>query len=427
MATMAGLVGEISRQRQRLLRISTTLVLNVVILAANMATGVITARGLDPAGRGELLSMSMWPQIVASAFTFGMPAALVYEVQRRISPPGQIYVAANLLIIGIGSVAAAAAALSIPWIVQDRSAHQIAFAQFFLLLTPVVSINLVSIAFFQGLEDFRTYNAIRVATPFLTIAFLLFVSFGFGLRPETAALSYAAAGIVSAGIALWLAFGRFEAPLLALIRCPAEVYRRLRAFGWSHAGADLLGGLEGNLDKIILVALVPASELGLYTVAYGSSRAMLAAASAVAAVEFPRAAGLPRHQALRSMSRGALATAAVALPPLLIGTLFAEPLLHIVYGAAFEHAAPLLRIFLLEGYLSGIVFVLVHAFLAAGQPSVGAKVQAVGTTLSVASLLVGVWAGGAFGAAIGLVVVAMVKVALLSGVLLAQRRTAPST
>ena len=420
MTKVEGLSGHFARHKLRIFRVSTTLIVNVAVLAANMASGIITARGLDPVGRGELLAISMWPQIIASAFTFGMPAALVYEVHQKAVTPGAVYAGATLMITATATAAAAAAAFVLPFLMGGKSAHLIHFAQAFLILTPIISVGLVSISLFQALEDFRTYNGLRMLSPFSVILFLLAVHMTVGLNPETAAYSYAASGIVLTITGVSLAVSRLGGLAAAATRL-REAVRRLAIYGRSHAWADFMGAIEANLDKILLAALLPAVDLGLYAVAYGSSRAMLAAASAISAVDFPRAAGLARPDALRAMARGAVLTALVALPPLLIGILFAGPLLHLVYGASFVAAETLLRLLLLEAYILGIVFVLAHAFLAAGLPAITSRVQAFSTVASALAVLLGVSVGGATGAAIGLASVAAMKLALLSIAFLGQR------
>lgn len=44
-----------------------------LILGLQAATGVLTARALGPAGRGELAAMILWPLFVASVTTLGVP------------------------------------------------------------------------------------------------------------------------------------------------------------------------------------------------------------------------------------------------------------------------------------------------------------------------------------------------------------------
>jgi hypothetical protein len=39
------------------------------MVAINAATGILTARALQPAGRGELAAMILWPVFLASALT----------------------------------------------------------------------------------------------------------------------------------------------------------------------------------------------------------------------------------------------------------------------------------------------------------------------------------------------------------------------
>ena len=56
----------------------------VFIVGINAATGIITARALLPAGRGELAVMILWPVFLASAMTLGIPSALTFQL--RIHP-----------------------------------------------------------------------------------------------------------------------------------------------------------------------------------------------------------------------------------------------------------------------------------------------------------------------------------------------------
>ena len=44
-----------------------------VIIGINAATGIITARALLPAGRGELAAMILWPVFLANIFDLRIP------------------------------------------------------------------------------------------------------------------------------------------------------------------------------------------------------------------------------------------------------------------------------------------------------------------------------------------------------------------
>jgi O-antigen/teichoic acid export membrane protein len=59
------------------------IVARFVLFGLNGLTGVITARTLDPAGRGELAAMIIWPVLLAALTTLGLPGALIYHVRRN--------------------------------------------------------------------------------------------------------------------------------------------------------------------------------------------------------------------------------------------------------------------------------------------------------------------------------------------------------
>lgn len=53
------------------------------ILALQAGTGILTARTLGPAGRGELAAMILWPLFIASVTTLGVPSSLIYHLRSR--------------------------------------------------------------------------------------------------------------------------------------------------------------------------------------------------------------------------------------------------------------------------------------------------------------------------------------------------------
>src|ERR1700674_5373852 len=66
-------------------------------IGLNAATGIISARALLPAGRGELAIMVLWPVFLASALTLGIPSALTFQLRRNPSKQSELLGAAILL------------------------------------------------------------------------------------------------------------------------------------------------------------------------------------------------------------------------------------------------------------------------------------------------------------------------------------------
>jgi len=50
----------------------------ILFVLINAGTGIITARALHPAGRGELAALGVWPNFLGSLMTLGLPSALIF-------------------------------------------------------------------------------------------------------------------------------------------------------------------------------------------------------------------------------------------------------------------------------------------------------------------------------------------------------------
>jgi hypothetical protein len=119
----------------------------VIILALQAGTGILTARVLGPAGRGELAAMILWPLFVASATTLGVPSSLIYHLRSRSTERERLVTGGFVMALVMGVIAAAAAALVLPWWLHQYSAGVIHAAQLFLITAPLSSVTLA------GLEE----------------------------------------------------------------------------------------------------------------------------------------------------------------------------------------------------------------------------------------------------------------------------------
>src|ERR1700730_17629119 len=100
-----------SQGRQAVLQ---TVVAKASILAINAATGILTARALEPTARGELSAIVLWPVFLASLLSFGMQTSLVFNLRKH--PHEQSPLVSTALWAGFvcGSVAAILGAVFLP-------------------------------------------------------------------------------------------------------------------------------------------------------------------------------------------------------------------------------------------------------------------------------------------------------------------------
>jgi O-antigen/teichoic acid export membrane protein len=370
------------------------------ILALQAGTGILTARMLGPAGRGELAAMILWPLFVANVTTLGVPSSLIYHLRNR--PGDRDHLVANGFAMAtlMGFVAAIAAAAILPWWLRQYSPGVIHAAQWFLITVPLCSVTLAGRAVLEGAHDFAASNAIQILTPLATLLGLLLLISTHRMDPYGAAAAYIAASLPA--FCFMLSRVRRTGIRAASLRLAAVT--RILHYGIRSYGIDLLGTLALQVDQVLVISLLSADAMGSYVVVLSLSRMLNVFQTSVVMVLFPKAAGHDAHKVLAmtgdSVRISGLVTAACGAMVCIAG----PTLLRVLYGAEYVAAAGVLRILVLEAILSGVTFVLAQAFMALNRPGVVTILQGIGLSLSVPMMLWLIPRYGIYGAAISLLV-----------------------
>lgn len=368
------------------------------ILALQAGTGILTARILGPAGRGELAAMILWPLFVASVTTLGVPSSLIYHLRHR--PDDREHLVTNGFAMAalMGTVAAVVAALVLPWWLREYSPGVIQAAQWFLITVPICSVTLAGRAVLEAAHDFSASNAIQILMPLATLVALLAFLATHSMTSYTAAVAYIVACVPS----FWLMLTRVRRAGLHAERLRLAAMKQILQYGVRSYGIDVLGTLALQVDQVLVVSLLSAGAMGSYVVVLSISRMLNVFQTSVVMVLFPKAAGHDADKVMamtgESVRISGLVTAACGVIVCIAG----PTLLRVVYGAEYEAAAAALRILVLEAVLSGIVFVLAQAFMALNRPGVVTVLQGVGLSLSVPMMLWLIPRYGIYGAAISL-------------------------
>lgn len=377
-----------------------SILLRVIILALQAGTGILTARALGPAGRGELAAMILWPLLVASITTLGVPSSLIYYLRNRPQERQQLMGTGFVMALILGSLAAVAAALVLPWWLRQYSPSVIHMAQWFLITVPICSVTLAGRAVLEASDEFSASNLIQILTPFATLVALLAFLGTHRLTSFTAALSYIAASIPT----FWYMMARVRRVGLAGLHWSASVVKVILSYGVRSYGVDLLGTLVLYVDQALVVTLLSAGAMGSYVVVLSLSRMLNVFQNSVVMVLFPKAAGRSREGVIELTGRSARISGAVTAV-CGVAICIAGPLvLRILYGREYVAAAGALRILVAEAILSGATFVLAQAFMALGRPGVVTMLQGLGLSLSIPMMLWLIPKYGIYGAAISLLV-----------------------
>lgn len=382
-----------------------TFLVSVAVLLLNLLTGVVTARFLGVAGRGEQEAMGVWPLFLAQAFTLGLPSALVYNLKKAPRNASKLFSASVISGLLAGSLAVAVGAALIPLWLAQHSAVLIGSAKILLLFAPAVLLDEIFSSALRARDDYTLYNVIRFLRPLATIGALLTLALLGLLTPFRACLCYL---VPSLPISVWL-LRRLWHLYRPTWRNLGREARSLSSYGLRSYGVDLLGALSLQLDKALVVGLLSASSMGLYVVALSLAKMLNIFQAAAITVLFPQASGLSADEAVDLAGRTArISTALTVVAAALLGIL-GPWVLELLYGPEFRGGANLMRLLIVVTIFEGTGSVLAQAFMATDRPGLITLLQGLGLLLNLPLLLVLVPAFGLLGAGVSLLLTSFVR------------------
>jgi O-antigen/teichoic acid export membrane protein len=235
---------------------------SLLIAAIGLVTGILAARVLGPVDRGNLATVLFWPALLAPAAALSLGDTLVVSMRR--ADPGRTAAVAR---------AVARRAFLIGWpigaltVVLLTARHDGAIVAFTLLVWTVQLWEQCTTQVAGGIlrheHRFLAINLIRLCLPTLYVALALTgVAAGAGLAGFV--LAFAASLAITRFI--WAQSVRGHFPAADPRPAPADFPPFLARVRALH-GVTLASMFSGNIDKIFVVALEGAAEIGTYFVA----------------------------------------------------------------------------------------------------------------------------------------------------------------
>jgi O-antigen/teichoic acid export membrane protein len=370
----------------------------LVIIGLNAATGILAARALAPAGRGELSAMVLWYMMLGSLFSFGIPSALTYRLRRHSEQVPELGGAALVFVVASSVVAIAVGFVGMPHWIPQYSPQVIFFARIFLLNTPIAIFIVVGRAALESQGDFTASNLSLITPPLLALVGLLLLLWTRSFTPVNAAWCYVLCGVPPL---IWM-IRSFRRAVRPSFRNLHKSIQLLFSYGIRSYGIDLCGTLSLYVDQALVVRILQPSLMGTYVVALSLSRMLNAFHTAAVMVLFPRAVSRPPREVLEMTGRAVRMTTFVTTL-CGAGIMLAGPhLLVLLYGPEYRGATAVLRILVIEVILAGATQVMSQAFMALSRPGVITILQAIGLLLTVPLMLVLVPRFGIEGAAFSL-------------------------
>lgn len=357
-----------------------------------LALGLIGFSGLLDMGLGRALT-----QGVSSALGAGRPradvAAMVWHVLRLLMLLGIVW--AGLLWVVAPWLAGGLLSLS------GEMARETTFGLRAVALSiPFALVATCAMGTLEGLQRFGQVSFWRAV---MSIAQFGLPALAALWRPDVGWVIAALAITRILSLAIWLHAVRDALPASWRAMGASEDLRRLIKFGGWLSVSNLIQPMMVYADRFYLASQFPLAAVAHYTVPYDSLyRATALPYMAMNAV-FPAIAAAQGHPELRSqmLRTAARAMFALMLPPIIVGVVFARPLLELWLGVTFAKAAtPVLELLLVGIFLNGFSHV-PYAFLQAnGRTDLTAKLHVIELPIFVAMLVLGVHAYGVPGAAL---------------------------
>jgi O-antigen/teichoic acid export membrane protein len=344
--------------------VSLSLGTSVAAQVLNMVTGLLLARALGPAGRGELAAAMLWPGLLAVVGSLGVVDAITYFTARRNASRDRLVASSLVLGTAQSAVLVLVGLAVVPRALSHHGDAVVRAGLVFLAYLPLYLLGMYLISVLNGLGRHAWFQALRLL--------LLGVSAGglvaLALTGRLTVLGAVGVYLVAHLVVLLVALFPLRAALHRSSPDPWLVGRLLRYGAASHVGS-VTATLNERLDQLIISVLLPSASLGLYAVAVTLTSAVTLVGSSIALVALPALARIDDRPARVAAGRHFVLLALAGSAPVALALTVTAPwLLRVFFGAGFVAATGPARLLLAGAVALSVGRVLAAILRAAGRP-----------------------------------------------------------
>jgi O-antigen/teichoic acid export membrane protein len=394
---------------QTILRTSAT---NLLVMIISTLTSIVSARMFGVVGKGEFSAILFWPTLLAGLVGFGLPTSLIYNLKQNKGNGADFVRAGFLFQIPVSVIVGIVAWIWLPAWLGNYPEAVIQTARWYtvLMLPILLAVNLIS-ALAQSTGKFNVYNGVRLFFPLINLVGLLMLWSMNNLSLHSAALVFL---VTSVFVILWALYSIRDELRINWFKGLGNLQAAKTLFGYGSKvfGVELLGTLYSQFDKIIILSMLTARDLGLYTVVYALSRVFNVVQTAITNVIFPKVTGMDKDAIIATVGRAfrlsMLLMTIVVIPCMFIG----RYLMGVLFGAPFLEASGAFYILSIECILGGGSWILASSFNAMGRPGLVLVRQLIALAVTIGLFFVFTPLYGLNGIAIALLIGAIIRLAV---------------
>jgi O-antigen/teichoic acid export membrane protein len=372
-------------------------VVNSLISGLQILGSLMTARILGPEGRGQLAAVQLWPSYLVAFGALGITNATAYYSGRNPEKAASTFATAWLMLMTLAVPLMVAGYWAIPFLLGRQGGSTISIARVLLFLVPIQFGGNLPFFALQGLGRFKTWNLVRLQ---FAVLWVLVQAVAWWARFGTVSfLAYGYLVVVAINCTTWMVaeFISVAGPYIP----DFKLVRSLLSYGLPTAAASAPQQLNLRLDQGLMAVFLPATTLGLYSVAVavGGVGSPFLTAISQAVLPYLARRGDQSDQALTAV-RLLRVSAVVAVAITLVFVILTPLALPLAFGERFRPAVPAAVILVVAGCFGGLNSICAEAFKGIGLPRPPLIAESVGAICTVVVLPALLWRYGIVGAAV---------------------------
>lgn len=339
---------------------------DIALAGLGLISGVLTARLLAPAGKGELTAALLWPGLFQAFANFGMRHAVVYYAGSREDVLHALAGVIAALATVTGGVAAVIGVWLIPDILAGYSPETIFATQLLFAWLPGALLGGNALAVMQGQGRFPPWNALRVSRQVLYVGAIV------------------ALWVIDLVFVHYIVFAYLIADILVTAGAVAIVSRELEGISFEldllkeilwYGGRNFLASMAGQanyqLDQAIISTLLTPQLLGLYKVAVSASQFVKLMSMGFQRVVISDVARSKNEAAGNAKIRDSLRSAAPFLVLSSLAMALAMPyILPLMFGEEYRPAVLAAQVMCLASGVFGMKQILYNGARGQGRPQI---------------------------------------------------------
>jgi O-antigen/teichoic acid export membrane protein len=378
-----------------------TSVTSVATVAIGAIAGVVVARALGPHDRGIYAIATVAPTFVGIVGTFGVEEAIVYIAGRTHDhrKTGHLIWGSLFIAVTLGSLASVVSVifqLLVFWS-PTLGVSKILFITF--ACQPLqYAVTQVSVAHLRAQGRYTAWNMLRILVSSVYLAGLALV-IAVDTLTVNAAILCLLAGNIAVLLVSTLSVCRSHPPSTSAVEM-----KRMLSYGWRNHLITMQTYANQQLDQLFLAAIVPAAQLGQYTIAvtYASAGLSLGQAPALQMYSHFSRQDNPDRAAYRHL---VIRTMLLLTGICVVSAVLAPFFIPLVFGKSFDMSVAPALILIISAPLLSLDATFSAIWKSAGKPLVAAKGEGIGLVLTVVALPIAIINFGIDGAAIVSIVV----------------------